>query len=466
MIFSSGVFLVLFLPISMLVYYNPIIKSRSFKNIWLLIISLFFYAWGEPKFIFMMLLSIFINWAGALIIDSKENDSFRKIVFILLILWNIGLFFVFKYLDFTIENINLISKSSHRLYGIALPIGISFFTFQIMSYVIDVYLRKIDSTKNLLHVALYVSMFPQLIAGPIVRYRDVYEEIKDRNENWEDFSYGVSRFAIGLGKKVILADLLAELADEMFLMTNVDGGLTVMSAWIGAIAYTLQIYFDFSGYSDMAIGLGRCFGFHYRENFNYPYIASSVTDFWRRWHISLTSWFRDYVYIPLGGNRCSKARHIFNLFVVWLLTGIWHGANWTFIVWGLIYFVIQLVEKLMLKGEALKIIGHIYTGIVFIICWVIFRSDNLLSAFTYIGKMFGKGTLFVDDISIKMLSGSWRLLLVSCICCIPWKQFGILNRIDDNVLNISKQVATIFVFLISVLTVLNGNYSPFVYFNF
>lgn len=277
------------------------------------------------------------------------------------------------------------------------------------------------ASTNFLDVALYISMFPQLIAGPIVRYSSICREIRCRTENWQDFTAGIRRFVCGLGKKVILADLLAGVADEIFLMIEIPGSLTVLSAWVGAVAYMFQIYFDFSGYSDMAIGLGRCFGFHFEENFNYPYIACSVSDFWKRWHISLTTWFREYLYIPLGGNRCSLRRNTLNLFVVWLLTGIWHGANWTFILWGLIYFLLQLFEKRILKNRTLGIWGHAYTLFFVILCWVIFRSESIPKACSYIGVMFGLKTGLYNSNAVLIIRGSRLLVLTAMLSCIPWK---------------------------------------------
>lgn len=471
MVFSSGVFLILFLPLTLLIYYNPFFKSRKIRNLLLLMVSVFFYAWGEPWFVLIMLLSIIINCGLALMFDQNNNAIIRKIVFIGLIALDLGILFIFKYLNFTVENLNYIFSAHIPVPGIALPIGISFYTFQIISYVIDVYRGKVRASRNFFDIALYISMFPQLIAGPIVRYSTVYNEIEHRKENWTDFTYGIRRFVIGLGKKVMLADLLAGIADEMFFLTNVTDGLTVLSAWIGAVAYTFQIYFDFSGYSDMAIGLGRCFGFHFEENFNYPYIASSVSDFWKRWHISLTNWFRDYVYIPLGGNRCSARRHIFHLFVVWLLTGIWHGANWTFILWGMIYFVIQFIEKRFSGGNKTSVFGRIYTLPVIIICWVIFRSDSVTDAFVYIEKMAGVGAELYDSLALQTIQGSWLIFVISILACVPWKNF-LLSKIGSKkeilvpIASVLGQVAVVLLFFISLLSVINGNYSPFVYFNF
>jgi len=337
MVFSSITFLYYFLPILLLVYF---LMPSKFKNLVLFIFSLLFYFYGEPTYIWILLLSILINYIGGLIIGKSDSKKIKKICLILTILFDVGLLFYFKYTDFFISNINNIFGSGFSLMNVVMPIGISFFTFQTMSYVIDVYMGNVKYTKNILDFGTYVALFPQLVAGPIVRYIDVDNELKKRDHSFEKFSLGIERFVIGLGKKVLLANVLGEACKYL-------GGIesaTVLSSWLISIFFTLQIYFDFSGYSDMAIGLGYMFGFKFLENFNYPYIAKSITDFWRRWHISLSSWLRDYVYIPLGGNRCSKIKWIRNIFVVWFLTGFWHGADWNFITWGLYFAVLLLVE--------------------------------------------------------------------------------------------------------------------------
>ena len=359
MLFSSSTFLFAFLPIVIFIYYVFLRNHRNLQNIFLLIASLIFYAWGEVAFVFVMMLSIIANYFFGLFVSRAKNTNKKKLPLVLSIVFNLSILFVFKYLVFTLTNINALFGANLAIPNIALPIGISFFTFQAMSYVIDVY-RGEEAQKSILNVGLYISFFPQLIAGPIVRYKTVAYQILHRKESFDDFSSGVCRFIIGMGKKVLLANSLAVVADAAF-----DGDIANTSAsfaWLGAIAYTMQIFFDFSGYSDMAIGLGKMFGFKFLENFDYPYISGSITEFWRRWHISLGSWFRDYVYFPLGGSRVkSKGRLIFNLFVVWLLTGIWHGANWTFIIWGLMYFVLLVIEKLtgMHKSAKLKPLKHI-----------------------------------------------------------------------------------------------------------
>ena len=471
MVFSSTVFLFLFLPLVILIYYNPFFKGRKFRNIFLLLASLVFYAWGEPVFVFVMILSIIINWFLALKIDKSNTKERKKLYVIISVIYNIGLLFIFKYLTFVVNNIGLLLKKDFITLNIALPIGISFFTFQMLSYVLDVYYNKAKVQKNILYVGLYVSLFPQLIAGPIVRYETIANEINTRKETFADFSQGLYRFVYGLGKKVLIANYVGLIVDNIFVNINIGGGyetLSIITAWIGAIAYTLQIYFDFSGYSDMAIGLGKMFGFHFEENFNYPYISKSITEFWRRWHISLSTWFRDYVYIPLGGNRVSNKRHIFNLFIVWLLTGMWHGANWTFIIWGLFYFVLLLVEKKTKIIEKMGIFSHIYTIFFVIIGWVIFRADNLQILGRYLGYMFGIGSNgFIDNMAIDYIKMTGLAIPIGIIASLPisklWKE---KIKINKNAKEIIETICMFSVFIISVLACMKSSYNPFIYFNF
>ena len=351
MLFSTTIFLFVFLPLVLAVYYNPIIRSRQFRNVFLLLASIFFYAWGEPFYVLLMLLSIVVNWGLGLLVDRYRAQPGERAALVMTVVYNLGVLFLFKYLNFTVDNLNLLFRTDIRMPQIALPVGISFYTFQAMSYVLDVHRGKGEAQKNPLNVGLYIALFPQLIAGPIVRYETVAWQIGHRQETLHGFYEGILRFIVGLGKKILLANTLALGADACF-GTIAERNLSFGAAWLGAVFYSLQILFDFSGYSDMAIGLGKMFGFEFLENFNYPYISRTVTEFWRRWHISLSSWFRDYVYIPLGGSRVSsRARHIFNLFVVWLLTGIWHGANWTFILWGLMYFVGSVASTTYLTAD-------------------------------------------------------------------------------------------------------------------
>ena len=467
MLFSSTTFLFFFLPFAITIYYTLLKNKRKAQNIFLCIISLIFYAWGEPMFVSLMLLSILFNYLFGLYIGKNKDDkSKRLIVLTVSIIFNLTLLFIFKYLSFTILNLNQLTGLSLNVPNITLPIGISFFTFQSMSYVIDVY-RGEEYQKNVLNVGLYVSFFPQLIAGPIVRYETVAYQINHRKESFDDFANGVVRFIIGLGKKVLLANTMAVVADMFF-----DGKvseLSVLSAWIGAIAYTMQIFFDFSGYSDMAIGLGKIFGFHFLENFNYPYISSSITEFWRRWHISLGTWFRDYVYFPLGGSRVkSKARLIFNLFVVWLLTGIWHGANWTFVVWGLLYFILLVFEKIsgIHKSTKLKPLRFVYTIFFVIMGWVIFRATSIENAFDYIGAMFGSTGALVDNTALFYLKENAICFILSIVASTPLLKWVCEKYLSNKTGNIITPIILIAILLISVIYIVKGTYNPFIYFNF
>lgn len=495
MVFSSTVFLFVFLPLTLAGYY---LIDRRFKNGFLLLASLLFYAWGEPKFVFVMMGSILVNHVFALLVDRNLTGSeelahgtaggiYRKRAkgwLSLMVVFNLSLFFVYKYLNFTIKNVNGIV----RLFGlepieqtnIALPIGISFFTFQAMSYVFDVYRRKGQVQKNPLNTALYIALFPQLIAGPIVRYETVAREINRRKETIEDFAAGIRRFIIGLAKKAILANSLAILADQSFGYTAFSN-LTVVMAWLGALAYSLQIYFDFSGYSDMAIGLGRMFGFHFEENFNYPYTSKSISEFWRRWHISLGSWFRDYVYFPLGGSRVeSRKRLVLNLFAVWLLTGVWHGAAWSFVAWGLMYFVLITFEKTTGFPEKLpcrwqRELYRVGTLLAVGLGWVIFRASGLKNGLRYIACMFGlMGNQLVNSSSLFLLRNSIVLLIVSGLfsCPIASAAGGGNRLLSDSrsSLAIMHELAAftfyIAIFVVSISFTVTSTYNPFLYFNF
>ena len=364
MLFPSEVFLFVFLPVVLGVYYLLLRKTKHLKNIFLLAASLFFYAWGEPQNVWLMVGVILFNWFFGILVDKVRDHKVPvRILMTVMVLTNVGILGWYKYSEFVMLQVNRFLHTEFTVPDVTLPIGISFFTFQAMSYVIDVYRGHGKVQKNPLQVGLYISLFPQLIAGPIVRYETIADQIENRVENLADFNAGVTRFCIGLGKKVLIANNMALIADNAFgLIINNEFQASVGMAWLGAIAYTLQIFFDFSGYSDMAIGLGQMFGFHFEENFKYPYISSTVSEFWRRWHISLQTWFRDYVYFPLGGSRVSKPRLVLNLFVVWALTGIWHGANWTFLAWGLLYFVLLTFEKLSGLGKKNYWWGHIWMG--------------------------------------------------------------------------------------------------------
>lgn len=471
MVFSSTIFLFIFLPLVLLIYYLINIK---FRNYFLLLASLFFYAYGEPKFIFIMCLSIVINYIFGFLIHFTSNKSLlkKRLVLIFTVVFNVGLLFYYKYYDFFIENVNGIFGLELPLKHIVLPIGISFFTFQIMSYIFDLYMGKIELQKNIFKLALYISFFPQLIAGPIVRYIDIEKQINKRYVNVDDFAEGLKRFIIGLGKKVLIANTFAMPADEIFSMHPSETSILLL--WGGAIAYTLQIYFDFSGYSDMAIGLGRMFGFKFLENFNYPYIARNMQDFWRRWHISLSTWFRDYVYIPLGGNRVSPSRTYINLFIVFLLTGLWHGASWTFVIWGLWHGLFLIIERIIRNSRLSKynipyFITWIYTMLVVITGWIIFRADSLIYGIDYIKNMFGFGNIpFYDQVFLKYLSEYYIVFIIAIICATPLLK-NILNLISNKFYKLSlsfEYTALIFVFLLSIVYTVTSTYNPFIYFNF
>ena len=474
MLFSSSIFLFGFLPITLFIYFIFLRKTKKIKNYFLLLVSLIFYAWGEPKFVVMPLLSIVMNWFFGLLIDKNiHNKKKCKLIITLMLISNLTILLIFKYLGFLLTNINSIFNLNLYVPQIALPIGISFFTFQAISYVIDVYRGHGKVQKNILNVGLYLAFFPQLIAGPIVRYETIAEQINNRKENMEDFSKGVYRFLIGLSKKVLVSNQMALIADMVFD----NGPSSILFAWLGAISYALQIYFDFSGYSDMAIGLGSMFGFKFEENFNYPYIAKSITDFWHRWHISLSTWFRDYVYIPLGGSRCKKSRAFLNIFIVWLLTGIWHGASWNFILWGLYFFVFLVLEKVLLKNVLKKldtlslrrrILLHVYTLLVVLFGWVLFRATSITNVVSYIKSMFGLGGIpVIDTLFIRYITDKMPYLLAGIIFSMPIYKY-IEKIVDKNkvVSCIVSPVCMTAVFLIAVSFLVKGTYNPFIYFNF
>lgn len=466
MLFSSSIFLFLFLT-SLLFFYFIVFRTRKNRNLLLLFYSLFFYAWGEPKFVFVMLFTISINWFAALLIDkNSHNPSKAKVFLILSLLINFSIMFFFKYFNFTIVNINSLLNTDLVFPKIILPIGISFFTFQSVSYVIDVYKKTVPVQKNPLYVALYVSLFPQLIAGPIVRYETIAQEIEERKETRKDVDEGIQRFVFGLGKKVLLANNMALVADLVF-NSNIET-MSVSFAWLGAFAYTFQIYFDFSGYSDMAIGLGRIFGFHFLENFNFPYTSKSITEFWRRWHISLSTWFRDYVYFPMGGSRVeSKRKLIFNLAVVWLLTGLWHGANWTFIIWGLWYFVLITGEKLLGYDKKLGLFSHVYTLFFVILGWVIFRSSDLNSAFMTIKIMLGlNGAPLLSDQASSTLMSYLIFFILSIYFSYPKKSLLTRHSKWSLMYRLLYFLFFAIVLLFSISSIINNNYNPFIYFNF
>ena len=472
MLFSSIPFLYFFLPAVLFFYYVVFRKSRFLQNVFLLLVSLFFYAWGEPKFVLAMCASIILNWfLGLLVSKNRHRNGICKLIITIDVICNLGLLFVFKYLTFVGNIIDGFISGGLQVPDIALPIGISFFTFQAMSYVIDVYREKGEVQTNILYVGLYISFFPQLIAGPIVRYETVANEIKNRKETPDDFFNGFSRFVMGLAKKVLLSNSLGLLADQPFTAVENGTGISVLFGWLGAIAYAMQIYFDFSGYSDMAIGLGKMFGFHFLENFNYPYISSSISEFWRRWHISLGTWFRDYLYFPLGGSRVGKYRNIFNLFAVWSLTGIWHGANYTFIIWGLMYFVLIAMEKLTgfdkLQRKSLSCFKHIYTLLFVLLGWVFFRSATVTDAWVYIKSMFGlNANPFADGIFYGWFIQNGILLAIGAVLCTPlFKKIGEKTK-HLVVVEYLAVIGLFILFVLSISALVSSSYNPFIYFNF
>ncbi len=473
MIFSSLLFLFRFLPVVLLLYY---IVPVSLRNLVLLLVSLVFYAWGEPVYVVLMLCSIFVSWMGGLLVDRFHTAGEEwKAKWSLILSVAIGLSFLafFKYSNFAIRTVNGVAGTDFDLLKIALPIGISFYTFQTISYIIDVYRGTARVQKNIISYGAYVTMFPQLIAGPIVQYKTIDEQLRTRHETAEEFADGVNRFITGLGKKVLLANNAGALWSTINSMQ--PGQLPLLTAWIGIAAYSFQIYFDFSAYSDMAIGLGHMFGFRFLENFNYPYLSKSITEFWRRWHISLGTWFREYVYIPLGGNRCGLVKQIRNLLVVWLLTGIWHGADWNFFLWGVYYGLLLILEKFFLSKYLNKLPGwvsHIYTLFLVMIGWYIFAYADVPSGIGYLGAMFGAaGAGFADRQTVYILYNNAVLLILLVLgsTTLPRKAAGrLLERVKDNdaLCIILRCVFYAVVFLLSLAYLVSASYNPFLYFRF
>ncbi|OJE00816.1 acyltransferase [Bacillus cereus] len=464
MVFSNLVFLCLFLPAVLLIYYAV---RKELQNIVLLFFSLVFYAWGEPIYVFLMLFSILVNyWFGILLGNSRFTNGQRKLLLTFAIVMNIAILGYFKYANFLVDNINSILHTNIVLEKIPLPIGISFFTFHAMSYIIDIYKKKVDAQRNIFDLALYFTVFPQLVAGPIVRYNTISHQLHQRTVDADKFSEGVRRFIIGLGKKVLIANQLGVIADEIFSMNPSD--MSVSLAWMGAIAYTLQIYFDFSGYSDMAIGLGKMFGFDFLENFNYPYISKSISEFWRRWHISLGSWFRDYVYIPLGGNRVTTWKVYRNLFIVWGLTGFWHGASWTFMIWGIYYGILIALEKAGLENLLQKLwspLQHIYVMFFVIIGWVFFRADNFSYCFEFLKSMFGFNSPLTDINSYFYIMNYWGIFLLAIITAapvFPWLQ----KMLSTKRFAVLSPVYYLSILVIVLVFLTNATYNPFIYFRF
>ena len=476
MLFSSIVFLFYFLPIVFLLYY-AVSFSRMLQNIVLLLASLVFYAWGEPVYVLIMIGSIILNSFFGWRVERTTGRT-KKSYLIIAIIANISVLFVFKYLGFVLKNTGLGSNEESWIMNLSLPIGISFFTFQALSYVVDVY-RGTTKAENPFYMGLYISFFPQLIAGPIIQYNTISAQIRTRKSSFDKVSLGICRFTTGLGKKVLLSNCFAAIADNIFQWSAIGVDkepVPVMLAWLGSIAYTLQIYFDFSAYSDMAIGLGLCFGFKFGENFNYPYIATSISDFWKRWHISLTDWFREYVYFPLGGSKVSNQDHMVrNMFIVWLLTGIWHGANWTFIFWGLYYFVFQLAERFFEYPDKIKtpFWKHIYALLVINAGWVVFRADDLYQAGRFFLNMMGlNNNGFYSDVAVMLVRENWVFLLLGILFSTPIARNmnELLFREKESSIN---KVYTMFyplvmltILVISVCYLASGTYNPFIYFNF
>ncbi|MCQ2544294.1 MAG: MBOAT family protein [Lachnospiraceae bacterium] len=459
MVFSSSIFIFIFLPILFCLYY---IANNKCRNVILLIASLLFYSWGEPKYIFLMLFSIVINYALGFLVEKEWK--LKKLFLVMAVVVNLGLLFYFKYTNFALDTFSRIARVNVTLKDIALPIGISFYTFQIMSYVIDVYRGNVKAQRNIVKLALYIALFPQLIAGPIVRYVDIEKQINNRIVNVSGVYNGIIRFMIGFSKKVLIADQLSSFVGVAF-----EGSRnSILIKWVGIIAYTLQIYYDFSGYSDMAIGLGKMLGFDFLENFSFPYISETIQEFWRRWHISLGSWFRDYLYIPLGGNRKGKVRTYINLIIVFMLTGFWHGASFNFIAWGLYYAFFLVIERLgfsKVLNKLPKAFRHIYSVIVVMFGWILFRAEGLKNALIYIKDMF---VLHGDDFrnfAIEISPSIIFWIVVGIIFAIPYP--WIKTKIEEkNALKIVRDVVLMVVFLIAISFMVGSGYSPFLYFRF
>mgnify|MGYP000286851188 FL=1 len=463
MLFTSISFLYYFLPTIIILYF---ITPKKYRNYILLIFSIIFYMYGEPKYVILMLVEILVAYFGALLIDKYKS----KEIFLITIIIHIGLLCVFKYTDLFITTINSIFKSNINLFNIALPIGISFYTFQILSYVIDVYRGKVKVQKNILKLATYVSLFPQLIAGPIVRYETICDELDNRDETIEKFSLGTRRFIIGLAKKVLIANMLGELCTKFSLVDE----RSVLFYWIFAISYMLQVYFDFSAYSDMAIGLGKMFGFTFLENFNYPFISKSITEFWRRWHISLSSWFKDYVYIPLGGSRKGTLKLVRNILIVWFLTGIWHGAAYNFILWGLFIGVFLVIEKLWLSkyiSKLPKFLRNIYVLFIIMISFIMFNAGSINEAFFNIKGLFGLNKeVFINNYTIYYLKSYLIVLIIAIFGATPLFK-NIIEKLKkskclNKIINILEPIFLVILLLLVTAYLIDSSYNPFLYFRF
>lgn len=462
MVFSSALFVFAFFPVTLGVYF---IIREKYRNVWLLIASLFFYAWGEPQYVILMLISIIVNYIYGILLEqiTQKKMLLRRTLLAFACVTDIGVLFIFKYLNFFIDNINAIFHFDMQVMRIALPIGISFYTFQILSYVIDVYKGEVRAQRNILNLGLYIALFPQLIAGPIVRYQDIDKEIETRTFDVDNFYIGVRRFILGFAKKIIIADNMAVLADKAFSFSELNAPM----AWVGIISYAIQIYYDFSGYSDMAIGIGRMFGFHFNENFNYPYVSKSIKEFWRRWHISLSTWFRDYVYIPLGGSRCSSIKAYKNLIIVFLLTGIWHGASWNFVLWGLYYVIFLILERMFLLRLLEKLpvlLQHLYAVVVILFGWILFRAETLHDTFRYIKALFNFQQVGVICRLEYNLNLEYIILLIIGIICATPFVYNLLKKAEEKT-HIADCIYIV-LFVLSILYMTGKGFSPFLYFRF
>lgn len=464
MVFSSLVFMFAYLPITLLAYY---LVPRQGRNIFLFIINLIFYGWGEPKLVLLMVFNIFFNYLGGWLVDKYRADAKKKKLFLILTcVLDIGILAVFKYTGMITETLNMLPFLNIPELQISLPIGISFYTFQTMSYVIDVYRDDAPVSKNFINFGTYVALFPQLIAGPIVRYRDVAEQLVNRRETLEMFTRGVKLFMVGLAKKVIIANTMGTLTTNIFATTDENG---VVGTWVGMIAYTFQIYFDFSGYSDMACGLGNMMGFEFLKNFNYPYIAKSITDFWRRWHISLSTWFKEYVYIPLGGNRKGVKRQILNLLIVWGLTGLWHGAAYNFVLWGLYYGLLLILEKFVLKkflDRLPSFVQHIYTLFIIIIGWGLFYFTDVGQLGEFMVDLFNFGNGICGDQAFNLIMSNLPMLIIAAVASTPLATMLYTRFEHTRFMWIPETLYCMGVLAVSTASLVNQSYNPFLYFRF
>lgn len=461
MVFSSAIFLFCFLPILLIIYF--IIPARG-KNYLLLVFSLVFYAFGGPKYLLVLLFVVMVDYIGGLLIE-KNRENGKKILTAVIGV-NLATLIFYKYTMFFLENLSVIFSTDLELFEVIMPIGISFYTFQSMSYVIDVYRREVKVQKNYLLLLLYVSLFPQLVAGPIVRYSTIKNEIQSRKSSLDDVCYGIERFILGFAKKIIIANQMGMLADIVFD----EGTAYTPVAWLGAIAYMFQIYFDFSAYSDMAIGLGRIFGFHFLENFNFPYVSKSIKEFWSRWHISLSTWFRDYVYIPLGGNRKGSMRHFINMGIVWALTGFWHGAEWTFLFWGLYYFVFLAIEKFVIRDRLERIpssLRHIATLLIVLIGWVLFRSEDMGAFADMVGTMFSFNFDAMGLAEARLYVETYFVYFIAAVMFSTPIYYRICDRFENStVFAVIKYAGLLCLMLVSVMFLAHSSYNPFIYFRF